>query len=102
MSSAVVSTSAALGRPFVFDDEGVPAERSHFGVNRQEQPETRESPITRVQSSIQNHQSKIPPASLTSASRLTLRPAPDMVSSGVPAIDGLTGGLPRGCVTEIC
>ena len=25
-----------------------------------------------------------------------------MVSSGVPAIDSLTGGLPRGCLTEIC
>lgn len=25
-----------------------------------------------------------------------------MVSSGVPAIDALTGGLPRGCLTEIC
>ena len=25
-----------------------------------------------------------------------------MVSSGIPAIDTLTGGLPRGCLTEIC
>jgi hypothetical protein len=25
-----------------------------------------------------------------------------MVSSGAPAIDALTGGLPRGCLTEIC
>jgi len=25
-----------------------------------------------------------------------------MVSSGIPAIDALTGGLPRGCLTEIC
>jgi len=25
-----------------------------------------------------------------------------MVPSGVPAIDALTGGLPRGCLTEIC
>ncbi len=102
MSSAVVSTSAALGRPFVFDGEGVPVERSRSGVNRREQAEAQESPIARLQSAIQNQQSKIPSASLTSASRLTLRPVPEMVSSGVPAIDSLTGGLPRGCVTEIC
>ncbi len=102
MSSAVVSTSAALGRPFVFDGEEVPAERTRSGGNRREQAEAQESPIERLQSALQNQQSKIPPASLTAASRLTLRPAPEMVSSGVPAIDGLTGGLPRGCVTEIC
>ncbi len=29
------------------------------------------------------------------------RPLPDMVPSGVPAIDALTGGLPRGALTEI-
>src|SRR4029077_7024801 len=25
-----------------------------------------------------------------------------MVTSGIPALDALTGGLPRGCLTEIC
>jgi hypothetical protein len=29
------------------------------------------------------------------------RPAPEMVSSGVPEVDRATGGLPRGCLTEI-
>jgi len=41
-------------------------------------------------------------AGVTSASRLEVRPALQMVSSGVRAIDALTGGLPRGCLTEIC
>jgi recA bacterial DNA recombination protein len=41
-------------------------------------------------------------AEVTSASRLTLRPTPEMVSSGVREVDALTGGLPRGCLTEIC
>ena len=41
-------------------------------------------------------------AGVTAASRLELRPAPEMVSSGVPAMDALTGGLPRGCLTEVC
>jgi recombination protein RecA len=29
------------------------------------------------------------------------RPSPEMVSTGIPAIDALTGGLPRGALTEI-
>src|SRR5438874_3276871 len=29
------------------------------------------------------------------------RPLPELVRSGVPEIDGATGGLPRGCLTEI-
>jgi hypothetical protein len=41
-------------------------------------------------------------AGVTSASRLEVRPALQMVSSGVRALDALTGGLPRGCLTEIC
>jgi hypothetical protein len=39
---------------------------------------------------------------VTPASRLEVRPAPQMVSSGVREIDALTGGLPRGCLTEVC
>jgi hypothetical protein len=36
------------------------------------------------------------------ASRLAIRPAPEMVSSGIREMDALTGGLPRGCLTEVC
>jgi len=39
---------------------------------------------------------------VTPASRLEIRPAPDQASSGITQIDVLTGGLPRGCLTEIC
>jgi len=92
----VVSTSAALGRPFVFDDgsdphEGTAALSTGSSTARREHL---------LQSAI-NH-SKIPPSSITPASRLDIRPAPEMVSSGICAIDALTGGLPRGCLTEIC
>lgn len=38
---------------------------------------------------------------ITPASRLQVRPAPELVSTGIPQIDALTGGLPRGCLTEI-
>ena len=117
MSSAVVSTSAALGRPFVFDGEaevGVLANASravldrtaeggcpHINLQLPETQEIQQSPLARIQSIIKNQRSIIPPANVTAASRLDLRPAPEMVSSGVPAIDSLTGGLPRGCLTEI-
>jgi recA bacterial DNA recombination protein len=40
-------------------------------------------------------------AAVTPASRLEVRPAPEMVSSGIAEVDALTGGLPRGCLTEI-
>jgi hypothetical protein len=39
---------------------------------------------------------------VTPASRLEVRPAPETASSGISQLDALTGGLPRGCLTEIC
>jgi recA bacterial DNA recombination protein len=41
-------------------------------------------------------------AEVVPASRLEVRPVPEMVSSGIGEIDELTGGFPRGCLTEIC
>ena len=114
MSSAVVSTPAALGRPFVFDDEvavaekaSSPASPSRAALDRTAEDgrphiNLPESPLARLQSAISHQKSKISPARITPASQLEIRPAPEMVSSGVPAIDALTGGLPRGCLTEIC
>jgi hypothetical protein len=106
MSSAVVSTPAAQGRPFVFDADADPEVCAPSGGQRRKlaevQPADQESPIGRLQSTIKNQQSKIPPARVTAASQLEIRPAPEMVSSGIPAIDALTGGLPRGCLTEVC
>jgi len=36
------------------------------------------------------------------ASRLEVRPRPEMLSTGVSEVDVLTGGIPRGCLSEIC
>ncbi len=97
MSSAVFSTSAAHGRPFVFDSENraevcpQPSGDELFGEAR---------PPQRVVSPDAFKDARL--AGITSASRLAFRPMPEMVSSGIAAIDGLTGGLPRGCLTEIC
>src|SRR5437879_5326885 len=41
-------------------------------------------------------------AGVTPAARLEVRGSPEMVSSGIWEIDALTGGLPRGCLSEIC
>ncbi len=104
MSSAVVSTSAALGRHFVFDTKAVsevslPSEPAEGGPSQARPPQS----IRRradLSAELASADSRL--AHITPASRLDIRPAPEMVSSGVPAIDALTGGLPRGCLTEIC
>ena len=123
MSSAVVSTSAALGRPFLFDAPdphvgtaapGCPVEQSSTAMSvvqsasdvapGSKKPASSQTPSHEAilasvfQSKIGNRQSAIP---LSPASRLTARPALEMASSGLATLDSLTGGLPRGCLTEI-
>jgi hypothetical protein len=95
MSSAVVSTSAALGRPFAFNAKAVPE------VSLPAEPSVSRPP-QRVRPSLSGATADPRLAHVTQASQLNIRPAPEMVSSGIPALDTLTGGLPRGCLTEIC
>ena len=38
---------------------------------------------------------------VTPAAQLEVRPAPETASTGIVEIDALTGGFPRGCLTEI-
>jgi len=100
MSSAVFSTSAARGRPFVFDDKEVaevcpqPSGAELFGEGR---PPRR---VVFANSPGVFKDSRL--AGITPASRLAVRPMPEMVSSGIAEMDVLTEGLPRGCLTEIC
>jgi recombination protein RecA len=99
MSSAVFSTSAAQSRPFVFDDEEAaavcpqPTRVELFGEGR---------PPRRVTPDGNGAFRDAKLAGVTSASLLAVRPAPEMVSSGIAEMDAFTGGLPRGCLTEIC
>ena len=97
MSSAVVSTSAALGRPFVFDDDVDPVVLPDSGGDSRPRLSGRAKLDGNDRSA-----ARILPVGVTSASRLEIRPTPQMVSSGIPAIDAITGGLPRGCLTEVC
>ena len=41
-------------------------------------------------------------ADVRPASHLEVRPRPEMISTGIPELDALTGGIARGCLTEIC
>src|SRR5215468_7579840 len=107
MSASAMFASAASGRPFLFDEElAFPPAR------------TRKPPLASYETAFDGAASEIParqrwetvgsvvlsklPAAITPASRLEVRPAPEMVSSGIRELDALTGGLPRGCLTEIC
>jgi recombination protein RecA len=103
MSSAMIS-SAAQGRPFVLDEDNADKVCSLSSGNNRGLAVIKEAfAATRSdQSKIKNQKSKIPPASVIPASHLAVRPVPEMVSSGIAEMDALTGGLPRGCLTEIC
>lgn len=101
MSTAAISTSAAQGRFFVFEDESLPEVHPLFTGNDQEPVNAQAFPPVRsAPSTINNQKSKVL-SSVTLASRLAARSTPEMVSSGITEIDLLTGGLPRGCLTEI-
>ena len=78
MSASPVFSSAALGHPFIFPARSTAALLARLDA----MPKLA--------------------ASITPASRLNVRPAPEMASSGIRELDMLTGGLPRGCLTEIC
>ena len=81
MSASPVFSSTAMSRPFIFSPRSSPRSTAEI--------------LARVDA--------IPKlAAVVPASRLEVRPAPEMVSSGIPQLDSLTGGLARGCLTEIC
>lgn len=41
-------------------------------------------------------------AEVCPASQLGIRPRPEMITTGIAELDAMTGGLPRGCLSEIC
>src|SRR6204780_1848313 len=99
MSSAVVSPSAAQARRFVFIEEGPEVCPQSSGAELFAEGR----PTQRVFStSVFSTSKDARLAGVTPASQLAVRPAPEMVSSGIAEMNALTGGLPRGCLTEIC
>lgn len=89
MSASPVFVSAALSRPFLFPVQEASSllKKVPVGADR-----------------LLSHLGALPRLStpITPASRLEARPVPEMASTGIPELDALIGGLPRGCVTEIC
>lgn len=94
MSASPVFTSAALGRPFIFSVPPFPGALRPSIETSVHATKTAEI-LSRIGALSKQ-------ATVVPASRLDVRPLPEMVSSGIPQLDLLTGGLPRGCLTEIC
>jgi|HubBroStandDraft_1064217.scaffolds.fasta_scaffold18717_1 recombination protein RecA len=91
MSASPVFSSAAPGRPFIFSPRPTPHVPSYAEKTAEKLAE------------ILAHVGTIPKLSaVVPASRLDVRPTTEMVSSGIAQLDSLTGGLARGCLTEIC
>ncbi len=100
MSSAMLSHAAALRRPFIFDDDAELEANSLADSGLKNSNTDLGCPTSRRL--CEKWESRILPAKVTPASQLEIRPAPEMVTSGIAELDALTGGLPRGCLTEIC
>jgi recombination protein RecA len=87
--SASPVLSAAMGRPIIFSTPSFLHPSSRSSAEKTAEILARVGAISKL-------------ASVVPASHLDVRPAPEMVSSGIPQLDSLTGGLARGCLTEIC
>src|SRR3984957_12554205 len=93
MSASPVFSAAASGRPFIFSPpSSVRANAEKMGKKTSE--------ILSYVGASRKFAAQL--AAIVPASRLDVRPAPEMVSSGIPQLDSLTGGFARGCLTEIC
>ena len=95
MSASLVFSSAALGRPFIFS----PPAFSPTGAKNSGVPLIARKTPAEILAHVEAT-AKL--STVRPASRLEVRPSPEMVSSGIPQLDALTGGLARGCLTEIC
>jgi hypothetical protein len=97
MSASPVFSSAAMGRHFIFSALfSPPSPRSiAAAANNAATAKKTAQILTHISAS-----QKLAP--VVPASRLDGYPRPEMVSSGIPQLDLLTGGIARGCLTEIC
>jgi len=100
MSASAIFSPAAPGRPFIFSPPSSAfSQRSNVAMVTAKSS----AKSTKNTAQILAHVGASPRlAAVVPASRLEVHPAPAMVSSGIPQLDSLTGGLARGCLTEIC
>src|ERR1700676_1807353 len=98
MSASPIFSSAAMGRSFIFSPRSFPPRSNPDSIAEKTVEKT-----AKKTAEILAHVGAISRlAAVVPASRLDLRLAPEMVSSGIPQLDLLTGGIARGCLTEIC
>ena len=96
MSASPVLSSAATSRHFIFPAPPSPDVQEKFGEAPPKKPVAK---VDQVLAAVGNAPKL---GGVVPASRLDVRPAPEMAPSGIPQLDSLTGGLARGCLTEIC
>jgi hypothetical protein len=97
MSASPIFSSAAMGRPFIFSlPTSFPPFPEKFAEESTKRHATKAAQILAAVGAAPKLAAVVP------ASRLDVRPVPEMVSSGIPQLDSLTGGLAQGCLTEIC
>src|SRR6266851_5197786 len=89
MSASPIFSSAAMGRSFIFSPRSSPRSNADSIAEKTAEILAHVGAISKL-------------TAVVPASRLDVRPAPEMVSSGIPQLDSLTGGFARGCLTEIC
>src|ERR1700730_9570024 len=98
MSASPIFSSAAMGRSFIFSPRSSPPRSNADSIAEKTVEKT-----AKKTAEILAHLGAISRlAAVVPASRLDLRLAPEMVSSGISQLDLLTGGIARGCLTEIC
>src|SRR5271163_198160 len=101
MSASTIFSSAVTNRPFIFSSPSLrhaPASSPtstpiKLGIGMK---------IDKTAAILAHLGARGKLAAVVPASRLEVRPAPQMIPSGIPQLDALTGGIPRGCLTEIC
>lgn len=97
MSASPIFSLAAMGRPFIFSlPASFPPCPEKFAEESTKRHATKAAQILAAVGAAPKLAAVVP------ASRLDVRPIPEMVSSGIPQLDSLAGGLARGCLTEIC
>src|SRR5580704_5345708 len=98
MSASPIFSSAAMGRSFIFSPRSSPPRSNADSIAEK----TVEKTVEKTAEILAHVGAISRLAAVVPASRLDLRLAPEMVSSGIPQLDLLTGGIARGCLTEIC
>ncbi len=96
MSASPIFSSAATSRHFIFPAAPALDLEERFGEEPPKKPAAKAAQMLAAVAGAPKLAGVMP------ASRLDVRPAPEMVLSGIARLDALTGGLARGCLTEIC